>query len=261
MSEETVVRLPARDLSSQEHKDRVALCEAIDGRVKKSIRAGRKAYWETARALYEFKEENGWTALGFGTQTEWLEQPEVALSERTYLRMVRTWRELAVMRKVDPPTLAGLDISKVDIVLPALEWGDVPLKSAFDDVRSLTARQLRAKYPSSSPASIPPPSLTVVPPQPPEPTPIRPLSQPPPAPESVPRRVADPEIEAAAAARRAAGKLVRSAVSLADDFERNAHALPPRDAMVLALKVVDRWERACDTAGKAAREDEVPPER
>ena len=117
----------ARDLTSDEQHARRQTCAALDQRVKASIRKGRDAAWELAEALHQFDEESGWLALGFTYKTEWLAQPEIEMSERTYRRLVGAWRELVVRRRVDRPTLAALDIAKTDVVLPAVRQGRVQL--------------------------------------------------------------------------------------------------------------------------------------
>jgi hypothetical protein len=60
--------------------------------------------------------------------------------------MVSIYRELAVIRQVPEKTLADLDASKVDIVLPSVKAGNTNLKDALSDVQALGARDLREKY-------------------------------------------------------------------------------------------------------------------
>jgi hypothetical protein len=111
-----------------------------------SLRAGRAAAWDLARALYEFDEQSGWTALGYETLTEYLADPEVAQSRRSYYRMVRLWEKMVVHRRLPEKRMAALDPSKVDMVIPAIESGKVKMKEALDDVESLGSRDLREKY-------------------------------------------------------------------------------------------------------------------
>ncbi len=57
--------------------------------------------------------------------------------------------------KVERPTLAALDMSKVDIVLPAIKAGLLPTKAALKDVQTLSARELRANPTYSSTKALP----------------------------------------------------------------------------------------------------------
>jgi hypothetical protein len=136
----------ARSLTPEEAEARAQRCFEIDERIKAGLRAGREALWETARALHEFDEENGWTALGYEKIGEWLADPEVGMTRGTYIRLVGTFRELVVKRKLPFATVADLETSKVQIVLPKLKAGSVRLDEALDDVKALGQRDLREKY-------------------------------------------------------------------------------------------------------------------
>jgi hypothetical protein len=140
------VPTPARQLSPEEWDAEVEKCVKINDRIKEALAGARKVSWELAEALYEFDQERGWTRLSYENKTEWLADPEITLTQRTYERMVRAWTVLVINRKVDPPTLASLDITKVDIVLPAVEAGRVKLKKALNDAEAMGARDLREEY-------------------------------------------------------------------------------------------------------------------
>jgi hypothetical protein len=121
-------------------------CRELDQRVKAALRAGRAAMWMTAEALYAFDAQAGWSALGYSTRGDWLADPEVRITERSYQRLVRVWREAVIRRRVDPPALARLDVSKVEIVLAAIEVGSAKLPDALADAEALGWRELRQKY-------------------------------------------------------------------------------------------------------------------
>jgi len=136
----------AKDLTPAEAAERDRTARLLDAQVKDCVRVGRAAMWEMAMRLHEMDEENGWTALGFDHLTDWLDQPEVGLTYRTYRRLADAYRDLVVLRDVDLPALAGLDLSKVDVVLPAVKDQRVRLEKALEDAKALSFRELRQVY-------------------------------------------------------------------------------------------------------------------
>jgi hypothetical protein len=136
-----VARRSHEDLTARHER-----CKQLDQLVKTGLKAGRAAMWATAEALYHFDEESAWTVLGYRSRAEWLADPEVAMTERSYQRLVRVWREAVVRREIDPSSLARLDVSKVEIVLPAVERGWSQLAEALADAEALGWRGLRRKY-------------------------------------------------------------------------------------------------------------------
>jgi hypothetical protein len=136
---------PARELTDEEAKERAEECYKLDQRIKDAFRAGREALWDAAAALREFDEKSGWTALGYETLGDWLADPEVGMTRRTYQRLIITHRELT-RRNVPKELMAKLDVSKVDIVLPSIKAGTVKLSKALDDAQAMGARDLRETY-------------------------------------------------------------------------------------------------------------------
>lgn len=136
----------ARELSPEEQEARAKACFLIESRIIKNIASGREAMWELAKNLYEFDEENGWTALGHDTQAEWLAQPEIGMTRTAYFRMVRKYRELVLRRELPTAVLLELEPSKVDIVMPTLENDRAKFEDVVEDLKSLGARDLRDKY-------------------------------------------------------------------------------------------------------------------
>jgi hypothetical protein len=135
------------ELSAEEQQVRAEVCFGLHQRIKVAKRKGQEAMWEMAEALHEFDEQNGWTALGgYEKLSDWLADPEVSMTRSTYYRLVSSYRELAVVRKVKPDRLADLDVSKVDIVLPSIKSGTVTLEKALNDVEGMGARDLREEY-------------------------------------------------------------------------------------------------------------------
>jgi hypothetical protein len=136
----------ARELTPSEREARAKLCFQLHTNVLTALQAGRSALWRLAQALYEFEQERGWLELGYERRTEWLADPEITMTRATYYRLVRAWKVLRVERGLDFPTLGKLDVSKVDIVLPAIASGARKLEDALDDVETLGARDLRHVY-------------------------------------------------------------------------------------------------------------------
>lgn len=136
----------ARQLTPEEAEKRSEHLYEVHQRIKASLRAGRSAAWALAEALYEFDEENGWTALGYDSLKDYLADAEVAIGRSFYFAAVSRWRKLVVLRQIGSDRLDQLDPSKVDIVLPAIEAATVKLDDALDDVEALGKRDLREKY-------------------------------------------------------------------------------------------------------------------
>lgn len=138
--------VPAQELTPEETQAAAEAAFVLQERVKEGMAAGRQALWVLASALYEFEETAGWLALGFEKKSDWLADADIQLTRRTYNRLVHAWRTLVVQRELAPADLAGLDVSKVEIVLPRVETGEVKLDVALDDVKNLGARDLREAY-------------------------------------------------------------------------------------------------------------------
>jgi hypothetical protein len=134
------------ELSQEEHQQLVNDCFTIEQRIKAGMRKGREALWEVAEEMYKFDEARGWLVLGYETLGEWLADPEISMPRSTFNRLVQAWGDLVVVRKVDPPTLATLDLSKTSLVLAALRAGEVSTDKALADVQSMGANDLRKQY-------------------------------------------------------------------------------------------------------------------
>jgi hypothetical protein len=127
-----------QELTDQAHR--------LRERVFAAVAATRTALWEAAPALYDFHEARAWEVLGHRTLKDFLAEPELEIAERQWLRIVGTYRELVIVRKVSPATLAGVDLSKIEPTLPAIKAGDVSIEEAFSDARTLRRYDLREKY-------------------------------------------------------------------------------------------------------------------
>lgn len=136
----------ARDLTPDEAQARVEEMFELNQQIKAGLRAGREAMWDVAASLHKFDEGNGWSALGYETQGEWLADIEIGMTRATFKRLVGSYRELVVRRQLPASRLADLDTSKVQIILPKLRTGSVKLEDALEDVKELGQRDLREKY-------------------------------------------------------------------------------------------------------------------
>jgi hypothetical protein len=132
--------------TQQEVEARSERAYELDQRIKAATRDGRQAMWDLAAALHEWDEENGWTALGYETLTDWLADPEIGMARSSFFRLVQSYRELVVRRQLPAGDLAEYDVTKVQIVLPKVKAGSVKLADALADVRDLGSRDLRTKY-------------------------------------------------------------------------------------------------------------------
>ena len=75
-----------------------------------------------------------------------LAQPEIGLSRSWFFRLIQTWRDLVVVRKVSPARLAAIDTTKVEEIRPAIMSGHVKPDAALADAEALGRRDLREKY-------------------------------------------------------------------------------------------------------------------
>jgi hypothetical protein len=135
-----------RELTPEEIAQRRETCHELELTIKDSILHGRQAMWELSKALYQFNEEHGWSALGYETQGEWLAQPEIGISSRQYHRMVRLWKETVITRAIPEEEVAEIEPSKLEIVLPAIEANKTTVVEALEDARSMAVRDLRETY-------------------------------------------------------------------------------------------------------------------
>jgi hypothetical protein len=127
-------------------QDQAKVAYALQQQIIKAQRESRMALWTLAEKLYEFEQMRGWLHLGHDTRTEWLADPEVSMTSGTYRRLVTTWRQLVVERKIEPKRLRQLEQSKLAIVVGSIVEGSVPIDEVLSDVQVLGAHDLREKY-------------------------------------------------------------------------------------------------------------------
>lgn len=136
----------ARELSKGEADALVHAAFECERELKARIAQVHAGTWAVAEALYSFHGLQGWTLVGYETLEEFLAQPEIGMSRRSFFRLVQAWRDLHVVRQVPAPALSEVEPSKVYEVLPAVMRGDVSPQDALDDAKALGLRDLREKY-------------------------------------------------------------------------------------------------------------------
>jgi hypothetical protein len=136
-----------RELTEQQQWDvEVEEVHAIVNEIRAALADGREALWRVARGVHAFNELRGWQKLGHDTLGEWLAEPDIGWSRTQYFRYVGVWQKYALDRKVDPQRLQQVDLTKAEVVLPALKAGDVTADTALADIEALGWRDLREKY-------------------------------------------------------------------------------------------------------------------
>jgi hypothetical protein len=117
------------------HTEIVRRCAAI-----------RTAWVELAAFLHAFMDDRGWEVLGYDSENAYFADPEVGIGPTHGRRLLRVYRALVVERAVPPGELAGVEITKLDVTLPAVKAGDVDLERAIADARALSRSDLEIRY-------------------------------------------------------------------------------------------------------------------
>lgn len=140
---EVPAEAPAVELTDQ---DRADAAFTLELGIKAAAVQVHASWWTLSQLLYAFHEGGYWSDIGYDTLDEFLAQPELGISRSQFFQMTRTWRDLVVVRNVEPKELEAVEPSKAKEVLPAIRRGDVEVEDALDDAKGLGARDLREKY-------------------------------------------------------------------------------------------------------------------
>jgi hypothetical protein len=132
---------PTPEEAEQRREDMTALNEGI----QQTIAEGRRALWKLAEQLSLWHDDIGWSALGYDSLEEWLEDPTIEISRGRFRDLVDTYRFLE-QREVPKQVMARLNYTKVRTVLPAVRAHRVDLADALKDAQALGSRALREKY-------------------------------------------------------------------------------------------------------------------
>lgn len=118
----------------------------VEASIVSGCSAIRTAWILLAERLEHFHAERMWAALGYETFEEWLGSPEISLSQSHSYALMEGYRELVKERGLTTDDLAGIEITKVRTVLPALRRGEVEVEDALADARTLSRSDLTEKY-------------------------------------------------------------------------------------------------------------------
>jgi hypothetical protein len=83
----------------------------VEQRILATARILREAWVDLARDLYEFFTQSLWRDLGHFSFDEWAETPSVGFGRRWAYEHIRIYRELVVLRDVEPDRLRTLEPS------------------------------------------------------------------------------------------------------------------------------------------------------
>lgn len=134
------------ELTQEERDKLVSAAFALERRIKERLGRGRQAWWDVAEALYDFHEQRAWMLLGYDSLEEFLGQPDIGMSRRSFFRAVQIWRDLNVVKQVPVKELREVEPSKAMEVRPAIMAGDVKPEKALDDAKELSVRDVKEKY-------------------------------------------------------------------------------------------------------------------
>lgn len=125
----------------------------VEEKIKKGVGAIRQVWIALAGYFYEFYEGEMWVPLGHDRFEDWLGDPDIGLGRSQVYALKEAYAELVVKREVDPADLAELDVSKIDVVLPALRRDEVDVEEALADCKALSRSALREKYGKAVPVA------------------------------------------------------------------------------------------------------------
>lgn len=140
----------SQELTPAEFQARVDEAHRIQEEFINAMGRGREAMWDLSKWAYEFKEAQGWSALGYEKLTDWLAQPEISVTRATFYRLHQTYYDMVVKREIPEATMRQVDQSKVAVVLPQIKAGKVTVEDALSDAEVLGMQDLRDKYRAAS---------------------------------------------------------------------------------------------------------------
>lgn len=123
----------------------------LDSKIREGMGATRTAMIMLGGFFHEAFEERIWEQLDCEDRKEWLASPGIELKESSAQAVAQVWRETVIDRELEPPKLEGIDVRKVQIILPAVRDGRTKLEPALDDCRLLGRRDLAIKYAQDDP--------------------------------------------------------------------------------------------------------------
>lgn len=125
----------------------------VESKIKTGTGAIKQVWIALAGHLHEFYTGRMWEPLGHDKFETWLGAPELGLKRSQTYQLIEVYEEFVVKRDVTQEDLAGLDMSKLAVVLPALKKDEVELEEALADCEELSRSSLREKYGQQVPAA------------------------------------------------------------------------------------------------------------
>ena len=106
----------------------------------------KRRWVRLAGNLHAFHGVRGWEALGVETFNEWLADPTVDLKRAQAYLLIQAWQVFVADCDVQPDRLGEVDLTKVQLVMPALKRGDITADEALAECEALSKSDLREKY-------------------------------------------------------------------------------------------------------------------
>lgn len=99
-----------------------------------------------ARACHQLRVAEGWQHLGYSSLNEYLAQPELGMSRRTFMYLAAIWDTFHVKGGIPVERLVEADWTKLAETLRAVGAGACTTEDAISDAIALGFRDLREKY-------------------------------------------------------------------------------------------------------------------
>jgi hypothetical protein len=129
----------------------------VERKIAGHVQTLRVTWIRLAEDLFRFHKMQMWRDLGYQSFEQWLAEPYIELGRRQIFLLLDFWRQIVEVRGVDPRKLEGLNVSKVQTVLPAIRRGQVDVDKAISDAQTLTRDDLRKEYTGTDPMTGPQP--------------------------------------------------------------------------------------------------------
>jgi hypothetical protein len=119
--------------------------EAQEG-IKQTIRRMRYQWAVLAGQLYDFHKRRLWEKLGYETVGDWMASPDIDLEYRQTYILIQVYREWVHKQGFSVEEVGRLNLSRLQVVTPAVQNRRISAKEAFADVESLSRTDLRERY-------------------------------------------------------------------------------------------------------------------
>lgn len=118
----------------------------IDQRIRQTVRQMRQGWVSLARDLCDVQDRRLYELLGHPTFESYLADPGLELGRRWVFELTAIYRQLVIVRGVEPARLEQLEVGKVREVAPAIRRGQVTVDTALADAGALGRRDLETRY-------------------------------------------------------------------------------------------------------------------